>query len=258
MKIIAIIFISTFLFFISIFSFFLRKIKADFIYEKEHNELIQLISYTQKLEQQQQQLRKFKHDYLNILLSLQSSIQNENITEIKKIFSEISSYSKDILNDSNTNISDLSNIKVLPIKSIFMSKFFRWDDDIQKYVTFECITNVDNFFIDDIVLVRILGNLLDNAYEELKSQKINKFIRIAIINATDNIEITIENSLSTPIKNFHNLSISNYSTKENHAGLGLTTVKNLVEENVSLNLYTTINNDNLTFSVNLLIEKSMD
>ncbi|MEG0255031.1 hypothetical protein, partial [Vagococcus sp.] len=160
----------------------LTKIKNNFIRKEEQKELKQLISYTKKLEENQKQLRKFKHDYLNILLSLQSPINNEDIHQIKQVFNTIHSYSKETLNNYESNTSDLSNILVLPIKSIFLSKFLNWKENVLPYVSFECISPISHFFVDDIVLVRILGNLLDNAYEEILLQDSpDKFINIAVI-----------------------------------------------------------------------------
>ncbi|MEG0256153.1 MAG: GHKL domain-containing protein, partial [Vagococcus sp.] len=84
----------------------------------------------------------------------------------------------------------------------------------------------------------------------------DKFINIAVIDQSDNIEIIIKNSLAKPSQHFQHLVTTNYSTKKEHSGLGLATVKNFVEENPQINLYATIDNKKLVFSITLLIEKS--
>ncbi|MEG0619317.1 MAG: GHKL domain-containing protein [Bacilli bacterium] len=237
--------------------YFLVKTKKDFEFQQEKEELNQLISYTEKLESNQQQLRKFKHDYLNIILSLQSAIETENITTIKNEFSKISQYSSDTLKKYPTNLNDLSNINVLAIKSIFLSKLLYWDKELTENITIECQSLIENFYINDIILVRILGNLLDNAYEEIEQQKGNTpFIRIAIIDEKDTIDIIIENSFNNKPIHLKTLSTPHFSTKENHSGLGLTTVSQLVADNDKLNLLTSINAEKKIFSINLLIEKS--
>lgn len=255
-SLIAFIFIILFILTVSAIHISINKIKQKLTRQKEQEDLEQLILYANRLEQNQQQLRKFKHDYLNILLSLQDSIQREDINDIKKTFSEINHYSKDILNNYDTNASDLINVHVLSIKSLFMSKFSSWDHNLMKHVTFECLDSINDFYIEDIKLVRILGNMLDNAYEEVLPQSKARYIKIAIINQADSIELVMENSLIEPVKHFQNLLKANYTTKLSHSGLGLTTIKNLVDETANLNLYSSIDNDKLAYSISLLIEKN--
>ncbi|MGL5684454.1 MAG: hypothetical protein ACRCXQ_01515, partial [Vagococcus fluvialis] len=257
MTLIAIFFIILFIFIIGIINISIKRIKYKIKKEREKNELKQLILYTNKLEHNQQQLRKFKHDYLNILLSLQNSIQDENIDEIKKIFGEINIYSKNILNQYDTNTLDLANIKVLSIKSIFSSKFLNWEESILNNITFECLDQIDNFYSDEIILVRILGNLLDNAYEEVKNQDNNSaFIQIAIIKTNDNIEIIINNSTKKEIPHLSILTKPKYSTKNNHLGLGLNNIQNLIASQKNIHQIIKIDNDKKIYSATILIEKS--
>lgn len=126
-----------------------------------------------------------------------------------------------------------------------------------KHVTFEWLNPINDFYIEDIKLVRILGNMLDNAYEEVLLQSRDRYIKIAIINQADSIELVLENSLIEPVKHFQNLLKANYTTKQSHTGLGLTTIKNLVDETANLNLYSSIDNDKLAYSISLLIEKTI-
>ncbi|MFI3605876.1 hypothetical protein [Vagococcus fluvialis] len=256
---IAVFFVIIFIFIIGIINISIKRVKYKIKKEKEKAELKQLILYTNKLEYNQQQLRKFKHDYLNILLSLQNSIQNENMDQIKIIFHEINIYSKDILNKYDTNTSDLANIKNLSIKSIFVSKFLSWEESILNNITFECLNLINEFYIDNIILVRILGNLLDNAYEEIKNQKIeNRFIQIAVIDTDDSIEIVINNSTEKEIPHLSVLTKPKYSTKNNHLGLGLNNIQNLITSQQNIHQVIKIDNEKNIYSATILIEKKLN
>lgn len=153
------------------------------------------------------------------------------------------------------NYTDLTKIKVLPIKSVFLSKFLSWEEDIVQYLSFECKTDVESFYMNDFVLIRILDILLDNAYEEVHLQTENQFINIAIIDQKDSIEIVFENSLNSSVTHFKQLLETNYTTKENHTGLGLSTVKKFVDESSHLHLFSSISKEKCFFSITLLIEK---
>lgn len=70
-------------------------------------------------------MRAFKHDYKNILFSLNEYIENNKWEDLKKYFQEeVYNYTEDI-DRENLRFSLISNIKILPLKSLISSKIIK-------------------------------------------------------------------------------------------------------------------------------------
>ena len=91
--------------------------------------------------------------------------------------------------------------------------------------------------MDTMELTRILGILLDNAIEEGQNQE-NAFLDLSIRNNDKEISYSIKNSLSSDGQLGRILN-EGKSGKQGHSGLGLSIVKNILEDypNVMLNTY---------------------
>lgn len=87
---------------------------------------------------------------------------------------------------------------------------------------------------------RILGILLDNAIEASKECE-EKIINIAFRNDTKNNRqlITVENTYKNKDIDINRIFRKGITGKENHSGLGLWEVHNIVKKNSNVNLSTT-------------------
>lgn len=86
--------------------------------------------YTQQLESSQRKLRKFKHDYQNMLLSLSISAKKNHD---KELVDKLAEYSNKTLEDKVLwQFNDIDNIKDDLLKSLLISKLNRiFQDNIQ-------------------------------------------------------------------------------------------------------------------------------
>ncbi len=90
--------------------------------EIKQKALQDLQDYTHNLELMYNSLRSFKHDYLNILLSLSGYIENGDIDELKDFFEHKIFPTKNLIDQGDYKLNQLSNIGVLEIKSLLSAK----------------------------------------------------------------------------------------------------------------------------------------
>lgn len=207
-------------------------INKDFI-AKENK---QLKEYTDMLETMSTDLRKFKHDYINILYTLGDYINEGDIEGLRKYYNEdLIPESRSIVKNDK-HITLLKNIKITPLKALISSKLLAAQSkgiDINA----EVLEEINKISIKTLDICRIVGIFLDNAAEAaiLCSKK---FIHFAMIKTEGNIIIIIMNSCPKDIPPVYELYKKNFSTKGTNRGIGLTSVKDLIDssyKNILLN-----------------------
>lgn len=211
------------------------------INDHKTKEYSQLKDYTNMIENMYSDLRSFKHDYLNILSTLEGYIKNENIAELKNY------YYRDLLPGSNEivnkdlSISLLSHIKINPLKALLSGKINTAHSQGIN-VTIEIMDDIDFINMHIIDICRIIGIFMDNAIEGSLLCD-NKFIHVAVIKTDDDVIFNISNSCISSTPSIHKIYEKNFSTKGEGRGLGLANVKNIITrqyKNVLFN--TTIKN----------------
>lgn len=240
---------------IFIILFFLRdRKKRQEKYEEElfKNQLESLKNYTEKLEDDYLSVRKFKHDYKNILLSLRISVENNEYDDIVSFLNQLDDYSTLYFKNSTMDVfRDLSFIKNEYIKSIFINKLhiiLKQGLNCQ----FECRDNIEESYIDIVDMIRLISIILDNGIEAALETK-EKLINIALLETESDLIIKVENSYNNNQKTLSKLMESGYSTKKSHSGLGLTNIQEI--KNKYSNLFIQYEKEDSWFSVKLIINK---
>lgn len=137
------------------------------------------------------------------------------------------------LSSENFVIGKLHAIEIPSIKSVFYTKLIvALNRELS--LTLELTDPLKTIGMNELDLSRILGIILDNAIEAA-SLTPEKHLSIVIIIEEDNAIFSITNScppLKVPIMKLYE---KGYTTKENHEGLGMYTVRNLTAklDNVS-------------------------
>lgn len=226
--------------------FFIRTIaiqneaKEKILYNKQLNE------YLTTVQQQYTDLRKFKHDFQNIMLSMKPFVDNSNSTELKNYYHDILKERVEMSKVSGGNITEVRNIDSDAIRGLLIQKFFIARSE---QIQFNLELNQTHYHFDNdiLILVRILGILIDNALEYV--QTIDEKIVTCAITQTDNTtEITIDN----PLKNKLNLKAifqSSYTTKDQHTGFGLANARKLISETDNLYLETKIIHEHIMMTL---------
>jgi two-component system sensor histidine kinase AgrC len=188
--------------------------------------------YLTDLEENYSLLRAFKHDYQNMLLSLELYIEENDLKGLKHYFHELKIQSDLELNTIPDYYKALTAISNKSVKSILLAKITK-AKDLGIAVTLE-VTKKCSFDSYEYEVIRILGILLDNAIEA-NSRTNQPMIQIAIITEMNSLEIHIYNSYNQddPI-DINQIFQRNYSTKEKNTGIGLYTVKKIVDSHPNM------------------------
>ncbi|NNU78601.1 GHKL domain-containing protein [Clostridium estertheticum] len=195
----------------------------NYMLKVKQQEFIQLKTYTSIIENLVDDVAKFKHDYNNILFMTRGYLEDNNVEELKRIFN------KELIHEcnyENNEILKLKKIKDAGLKGLLTSKIMKlYLDNIT--LSIEILDTIDTVHIDIIDLCRIVGILLDNAYEAAKDSK-EKLVSISFIQ-DEYLNITIANSYNSNI-NISSIYKKSYSTKGSNRGIGLNNVKEIINK----------------------------
>lgn len=216
---------------------------------RKQNQLDNLQNYTEELESLYNDMREFKHDYINILSTLSCYINDKEYIQLETYFNEkILPISQKIISD-NRKIDLLKNIGIPEIKSIVaMKSMLAQENGIDFYV--EAIDKIEYIHMDIIALSRAIGIILDNAIEAAMLCD-NPHIHIAFVNHQNTVTIIVANSCADDVPSIHQIFQHGFSTKGNGHGLGLSYLKKILLKYPSTVLDTNIQ-DNI-FKITITI-----
>lgn len=183
--------------------------------------------YVDNLESSYQNLRKFRHDYQNILLSLGEYIDTANDAELKRYFDSVVDRSQQSLTRDFGHFDNLEQIKDKALKAIIQNKFSE-ARQAGLQVRLEADTPVENLAIDPVTLARVSGILLDNAIEAATGQPDGQ-IAVAVVTYPKMVELMFTNTLRQPIQRLDQLLVAGNTSKGSGHGQGLATVRELLD-----------------------------
>jgi len=217
-----------------------RSLKHKLALQQKEAEQRNLLFYIYEVEQQQTAMRKFKHDYTNILTSMHSYIQDKDwdglenyyITEIEKASA--------IITQRDFALESLHKIKIREVKGIVAAKLILAQNmDID--VSFEADSDIDQISLDSVTLVRMLGIILDNAIEELDALKSGTLF-VACFKRDNAVTFVVRNTCRADMPSLRELEQVGYSTKGNKRGLGLSNLTEAVNTHPNVTLSTCAKN----------------
>lgn len=206
-------------------------------FRKVEFEAAQFTDYMNSLELINNDMQKFRHDYANILFTMQGYIEINDFEGLKKYFKKhIFSAEEDTLK-RNQRLANLSNLQIIGIKGLILTKTLQAEKEGIE-VDIEIPGIIDEISMNVIDISRILGIFLDNAIEANSQVNDHKEINIAIYESmSDSIIIIIENTINGDSPKVEQIFTDGFSTKGANRGKGLSTVKNIINQypNVCLN-----------------------
>ncbi len=206
--------------------------------EAKQKALQDLQDYTHNLENMYNGLRSFKHDYVNILLSISGYIENGDMEELKEFFESKIFPTKNLIDQGDYRLHQLGNIGVLEIKSLLCAKMiYAHESGID--VIIDIPDRVDGFLMDTVDLARILGIFLDNAIEAALEAQTPQ-IGLHIIQNRVGVSIIISNRFRDEGVALHRLKQKGFSTKNGHQGIGLLNAMQIINSYDNVLLETTI------------------
>lgn len=183
--------------------------------------------------------RKIKHDMKNHMYAIRNMAKNnmskDIITYTNDILGKIEG-EKVYINTGNYLIDGILNVKFEEIKNQGID--FKYDVKIPEGIK-----------LPEFEVITILGNLLDNAIEGVKSIKDNRYIEVFISYKDSNLLIKIVNTFDGLVIKDNKGFVSRKEEKNYH-GIGLENVREQVEKS---NGYMNIDTGNCMFTVDLFI-----
>ncbi len=153
-----------FLFTISMIVIVLYTTRKNYEAQKKVEYLENLNEYTKNLEMVYNNLRSFRHDYINIMASLAAYIDEKKYEELGTFFYEHILPMQKNLTQKNGALNNLSNVNILELKSILYTKLLlAVNQDIE--VDIDIPDQIDSIHMEPVDLTRMLGIYLDNAIE---------------------------------------------------------------------------------------------
>lgn len=199
-----------------------------------------LESYNKTLKTLYDDIRAFKHDFSNIMQVIGGYIASDDMDGLKKYYNGIFKDCKsittlEILNPELFNNPAIYNIvsnKVLRAKELGIE------------MNVSVFTDLNQLNMKIYEATRILGILLDNAIEA--SQECDtKIINVEfLMNKSRNMQlIKIDNTYKDKNIDTEKIFEKDYSTKPGNTGLGLWEIRQILNKNSNLNLFTSKDNE---------------
>ncbi|UTG99736.1 GHKL domain-containing protein [Macrococcoides canis] len=235
-------FVAYALFSVLIITIISRYLRNAYALKQKAQENEHYFNYTQTLEQVNQEMRKFKHDYINILSTLSSYINNKDMDGLAVYFSEQIVPLKTSLNHELIQLNGLEKCHIIPLKGLVTTKII----DTQNAGIPLSIEVSDDIYdedvkIDIIKLSRAVGIIWDNAIEASKDIDDPK-INAGIIKNDNSILFIVANKCNDNIPSIHELYQPGFSTKGDNRGIGLLNLKEISSMFPNMFLDTSIQN----------------
>ncbi|NQO47107.1 GHKL domain-containing protein [Streptococcus suis] len=210
------------------------------IQELKDKQLADLGRYSRHVESLYKEIRSFRHDYTNILISLNEAIKEEDIVAIRSIYQEVIADSDRKFYDGKYDIARLSNIQNPAVKSLLSSKML----EAQKKgiaISVEVDAEIEPPALELIEFITILSILLDNAIDAAE-QCANGNIVFAYFQEDDRKIVVVENTTVEDKVSTSHIFEYGHSTKGDNRGIGLANVKAILDSYPKFSVSTNSNN----------------
>lgn len=181
-------------------------------------------AHMELLEELQNEIRAFRHDFMNLISGMTLSAQDGDVNAIQEFMKHTSLYFDEKLGNEIRQMEGLSNIKIYPVRSLIFAKLnLMRQRHIQ--VMMEIMKPVTDVRMPVGDILRCLGILLDNAIEAAAEE--DGKIRIVLLQDAGELYIAIANNYDVQPK-LGELSESGYTTKGKGHGMGLSSYRKIV------------------------------
>jgi len=210
--------------------------------------IMNLVTTTQKLENEKEynktlhilhdSVRGFKHDFDNIVTTIGGYIKTNDMKGLEKYYSQLEEDCEKVNNLYILNPDIINNPGIYNLLTTKYSEAV--EKGIKVNLTF--LLDLNNLHMKIYEFARMLGILLDNAIEAA-SESDEKVLNLVFRNDSKNNRniVLIENTYKDKNVNIDEIFNKGVTGKENHTGLGLWEVKQILKKNNNINLYTNKN-----------------
>lgn len=240
LKMYGLIFMGIILFFTVLIVFISNYMIKELRYKRNMEEIETYYEYTLQIESINNEMRKFRHDYVNILTTMSEYIREDDMPGLRHYFNENIVPMKDNLQMKSIKINGTENLKVRAIKGLVTTKILQAQEK-NIPISIEVPELVEHIEMNTIDLSRIIGIITDNAIEASETLE-DALIRIAFINTETSVMFIFMNKCQEDMPRIHEIFQERFSTKGENRGLGLSTLKEITDSTDNVLLDTTIEN----------------
>lgn len=210
--------------------------------------IMKLVTTTKKLESAEEynktlhilhdSVRGFKHDFDNIVTTIGGYIKTNDMDGLKSYYSQLE---EDCTKVNNLYVLDPDIINNPGVYNLITAKY---NEALEKgiKVNLTVLLDLNDLHMKIYEFARILGILLDNAIEA-SSECDEKILNIVFRKETKNNRniILIENTYKDKDVDIEQIFNKGVSGKQNHTGLGLWEIRQILKKNNNVNLHTNKN-----------------
>ena len=204
--------------------------------EQKDNQLQNLEKYSSHIESLYEEIRLFRHDYINIITSIKSGIELNDIASIQNVYDTVLSKTVKDFSDRKYDIANLSKIENTALKSVLSAKLLEaYNKGVE--IAIEVDGRQDLYSFELLDFITIISILLDNAIEATLLSK-DPEINIAIFSHNDRFYFIVENKTKEESVNRNNIFKNGFSTKGEERGIGLYKVTQILDKYPSASIRT--------------------
>ncbi|MDD6421214.1 MAG: GHKL domain-containing protein [Lactobacillus delbrueckii] len=197
-------------------------------------EIQQIQEYSSRLEEANISLRKARHDYKNSLLALNGYLLTADVAGAREYLGALVDDNNRLQEAANSMTLELANLQIKELKYLIIDKLQQAQDQgVQTKV--EINKRIDSLPANIVNIIRCVGIFLDNALEACQSQKNAKINVLLTKYSGNNYSLIVQNTISQPV-NLTEVLKPRVTSKQNHDGLGLDNVNEIVNSDPDLSL----------------------
>ncbi|RDX01341.1 sensor histidine kinase [Listeria kieliensis] len=240
-----IIFLAYFAILIGMLYLVLQSAVQEIKMKNQQEQFAQLQEYTSTLEELHNEMRVFRHDYINILSSMAGYIDENDMEGLKKYFEKNIVPINQQIETNDYRISTLQNIHVTELKGLLAIKLIR-AQELNIDVSVEVTEEINSINMPSVDLCKAAGILLDNAVEAALGSE-RPIIRIAIFKREEATTMLFANSVPKDMPPVYKIFEDGFSTKGTNRGIGLSSLRDTLQEYPNVTLDTKLDEDKQEF-----------
>lgn len=183
-------------------------------------------NYIENLENLQKEVRRFRHDFKNMMSGMYLHAKEGDMESIQSFIQEITEDFDEQVGTQIRLMNQLANIHMTEVKGLFLEKLQEMKtENIQ--CEMEVLRKFERTRLRSTDLCRCLGILIDNAIDEVRGKKDGKII-IMISQQERCTTFRIKNTLYSDVK-LSSMGTLGYSTKGTDRGVGLFSYRKILD-----------------------------